>query len=227
MQVDDPAMFVFIDESSRGVNEARRRRAWGPRGQENSLKELFSAEKSSYTLLAAADLDGFVVEMTELIERKKSSEDQDDTRGTVDTERFLMWVQEKLCPSLGDALKGEPRSVVVMDNATIHQHPRVKTLIEEKGAVLIYCAAYSPDLNPIEYCFHQYKAALRRNFRCGVGLQDGAHQLAMASVTRDNMCNYYRKIGCIQNIPMLDQTSDEDAFLMFMFMHQAVKKRRF
>ena len=75
-------------------------------------------ETSSYTLLAAADLNGFVLEMTELIERKKYSDDPDETRGTIDTERFLLWVRERLCQHLGNALKGEVRSVVVMDNAS-------------------------------------------------------------------------------------------------------------
>ena len=181
---DDPAMFVFIDESSRGANEARRRRAWGPRGEDNSFKELFVDETSSYTLLAAADLDGFVPAITELIERKKSSDDTDETRGTIDTERFVLWVRERLCPHLGNALKGEARSVVVMDNASIHQDSRVKDMIEEKGAVLIYCSPYSPDLNPIEFCFHQYKAALRRMYhRSGPHSLGDAHLRSLSTVT--------------------------------------------
>ena len=62
-----------------------------------------------------------------------------------------MWVEEKLVPTLGNYALGEPRSVVIMDNATIHAG--VRDLIEGAGAKLIYLSAYSPELNPIELMF--------------------------------------------------------------------------
>ena len=56
-----------------------------------------------------------------------------------------------------------PRSVVVMDNASIHHVDKVVALIEEVGAIVIYLPPYSPDIMPIEECFSKVKAYLRAN----------------------------------------------------------------
>jgi hypothetical protein len=192
MQVPFPEMLVFVDETHRGRNESRRRRAWAPRGEDNSLDAFFFGNDLGATLLAAADLNGFVLPMCELVFHKKGAEDADPTRGTIDTDRFMMWVQQRLCPFLGSAVMCEARSVVVMDNASIHQNPRIKEMIEATGASLIYSAPYSPDLNPIEFAFHQYKANLRRNFRRrnAQNTFEMLHLEALLSVTRSNMRNY-------------------------------------
>ena len=47
-----------------------------------------------------------------------------------------------------------------MDNATTHMCNEVEYLIQQAGAVLLYTAPYSPDLNPIEKMFNVYKAYL-------------------------------------------------------------------
>ena len=165
-QFHDPAVFVFLDETQRNKDD-RRKRCWAPRGADNTLRE-FLSEGLTYMLLAACDINGMVLEMCDIVPSKRSSKDRNTTRGTVDTERFLLYLDEKVVPFLGNAVLGQPRSVAVMDNAPIHQDPRVRQKIHDAGAVLIYCAPYSPDLNPIEPTFHQYKAYLRRNIhtRC-------------------------------------------------------------
>ena len=38
-----------------------------------------------------------------------------------------------------------------MDNASIHTSIRVREIIENAGATLIYAAPYSLELNPIKY----------------------------------------------------------------------------
>jgi hypothetical protein len=186
-QVHDPAMFIFVDESHRGRNESRRRRAWGPRGKDNSLDELFE-DDHRFTLIAAADINGMVLPSCELVEMKRSSTDQDPTRGTVDADRFVLWVQQRLVPVLGSALHGDPRSVVVMDNASIHKDPRVRKLIEDAGAQLIYTAPYSPDLMPIEFPFHQYKAYLRRHIRRGCACPSLSEIHVAARLTATSIC---------------------------------------
>ena len=59
----------------------------------------------------------------------------------VDQNRFLQYVEECLLPTLGNYERGEPRSVVVMDNARVHKHPRLLELIRSVGAKLVWNAA--------------------------------------------------------------------------------------
>ena len=49
-----------------------------------------------------------------------------------------------------------------MDNLSSHKGPRVRALIESRGASLLYLPPYSPDFNPIENAFAKLKALLRR-----------------------------------------------------------------
>ena len=196
-----PYLFTFIDETHKGRNASRRRRAWARRGTDNSISAFFAPGRDAlYSLLAAVDINGFIEAACEIIERASGDDDTNEAHGTVDADRFVDWVEHFLCPVLGNYSKLEPRSVVVLDNASLHCDPRVRTLIEGVGAILIYTSPYSPDLNPIERCFHQYKAFLKRwTHVFGV---HRTHQLALSSVTHDNMCSYYSSVTAIQNVPV-------------------------
>ena len=46
-----------------------------------------------------------------------------------------------------------PGDIVVMDNLSSHKGPRVRALIESRGASLLYLPPYSPDFNLIETAF--------------------------------------------------------------------------
>ena len=50
-----------------------------------------------------------------------------------------------------------PRSVIIMDNASIHVNPRIKEAIEAHGCQIRYLPPYSPDFNPIELTFSVLK----------------------------------------------------------------------
>ena len=82
-------------------------------------------------------INGFIIKACTLVPRKSSKSDADPTKGTVDADRFVLWLKENLVPILGKYALGEPRSVVILDNASIHQDSRVKEIIEAAGAVLI------------------------------------------------------------------------------------------
>jgi transposase len=56
-----------------------------------------------------------------------------------------------------------PRSVVVMDNASIHSKARVTELMQAVGARVLFLQPYSPSFNPIEKVFGRLKAWLRQN----------------------------------------------------------------
>jgi len=53
-----------------------------------------------------------IVEGCEIIEQRRSNQDEDPERGTIDLVRFRQWVEDKLVPVLGNYRDGEPRSIV-------------------------------------------------------------------------------------------------------------------
>ena len=77
--------------------------------------------------------------------------------GATDREVFEAYVEKMLAPSLQ-----AEQEVVVMDNPSAHKGERVRELVEERGAELLYLPPYSPDLNPIEEAFAKIKNLLRK-----------------------------------------------------------------
>ena len=104
----------------------------------------------------------------------------------------MKFFKDDLCPILGSFEKSERRSIVVLDNATVHMLPEVKEAIHAAGAYLLYTASYSPDLNPIEKMFSVYKATLKRNEELD---WLSRHELAVASVTPYKAGKFYKKCG--------------------------------
>lgn len=76
-------------------------------------------------------------------------------KGYCDTEVVLTWVQQMLIPAL------KPGDVVIWDNATFHQSPRIAQALEQAGIGLLFLPPYSPDLNPIEHFWAWLKAWIR------------------------------------------------------------------
>lgn len=190
----DPKQFIIIDEAHKSKNEARRDRAWSMQGVTPVLDAYFDQGfLARYTLIGAADIDGFVVGACDIVEREHGDNDTNPNRGTVDTAKFEAYIENKLVPNLGNYALREPHSIVVFDNAIIHISPRIRKLIEDAGALLINTAPYSPDLNPIEYFFSVYKKCLKR-ISFGKHWID-AHMEALASVKPEYARNTFRKCG--------------------------------
>lgn len=76
--------------------------------------------------------------------------------GSTDSEVFEIYVEHFLAPKLSAG------QVVVLDGLGAHRPKRVRELIEEKGAELVFLPSYSPDLNPIEQAFSKIKNILRK-----------------------------------------------------------------
>lgn len=76
-------------------------------------------------------------------------------KGYTDTSAFTTWLERFSLPEL------EERHVLVIDNASFHKSPKVRELIESKGAKLIYQPKYSPDLNKSEPQWANLKRAIR------------------------------------------------------------------
>ena len=96
-------------------------------------------------------------------------------QGHCNTTVFELYVEHVLVPKL------EAGMVVVIDNASFHKSLRIKTLIENAGAKLVYLPPYSPDLNPIEHYWHKIKTAIRKLMRDTKIVLDEA----MANILKD------------------------------------------
>ena len=99
-----------------------------------------------------------------------------------------MLVKEKLIPTLGRYVHFEPRSIFVLDNASIHHSELVVHLIEDAGAKGIYTSLYSLDLNLIELMFSLYNKSLKRNI---AKYWANSHVTEIFSVSNSHECIFF------------------------------------
>lgn len=76
--------------------------------------------------------------------------------GTMTTPCFNEYIKKCLIPELN------PGDVVIMDNASFHQSPKVTELLAEQGGGMLFLPAYSPEFNPIEHLWAAVKSQVRR-----------------------------------------------------------------
>ena len=164
---------MFLDES--GVTtEMTRRYGRAPRGQ-RVHDSVPAGHWHTLTLLAALGLRGVRAAMT--------------IEAPTDGDVFLAYVEQVLAPRL------EPGEVVIMDNLPAHKVAGVRTLIEGRGAQLLYLPPYSPDFNPIEPAWSKIKERLRAVKARTLPLLDDAVTAALATITPDNAVGWFRHCG--------------------------------
>ena len=127
------------------------------------------------TLLAALSLHGLRAAMT--------------VASPTDGDVFLAYLEQVLGPRL------EPGDVVVMDNLAAHKVAGVRSLIEARGARLLYLPPYSPDFNPIEPAWSKIKKWLRAAKARTLPLLEDAVTLAFAAITPENAVGWFGHCG--------------------------------
>jgi transposase len=136
----DVRRLVFVDESGTHTSMDRTR-ARAPRGERAYGKAPRNRGKN-ITLIASMSLLGMGEAMC--------------VEGATDALAFEAYVEHFLAPTLKEG------QVVVLDNLGAHKPRRIRELIEQRGAQLVFLPSYSPDLNPIEEAFSKLKNALRK-----------------------------------------------------------------
>jgi len=68
---------------------------------------------------------------------------------------FNVWLKDFLIPEL------KPGQVVIMDNASFHKSQESQELIKKAGCRILFLPPYSPDLNPIEKFWANFKKIVR------------------------------------------------------------------
>lgn len=227
-----PRQLIYIDETAKSANASRRKRAWSTRGEEAIIPVFFQRDfDKRYTLIGACDYDGFVQEACHIVERESSRNEANPERGTVDAERFEDYVEQYLVPNLGSYIDEAPRSIVVMDNASIHCSPRVEDLINEAGAILIYTAPYSPEFNPIELMFGEYKKYLQRHsLNRDISWMEIHIKALQSSVTPEMAVKFFwhckvpmMHLCPVNTIESDSDSEDEDDPILGIFSHIGLK----
>src|SRR3954447_11249521 len=136
----DVRRLVFVDESGTHI-AMDRLRSRAPRG-ERAYGKVPRNRGKNLTLIASISLSGMGESMC--------------LEGATDAKAFEAYVEHFLAPSLCEG------QVVVMDDLGAHRPERIRQLIEERGAELVFVPSYSPDLNPIEQAFSEIENVLSR-----------------------------------------------------------------
>lgn len=138
---------VYVDESGCDKRIGFRRTGWSPLGKAPVQISQFHRDQR-YQILPAYAQDGIVLSRV--------------FRGATDSTIFEDFIAQLLqhCGRWP-----EPKSVLVMDNASFHRTKRIAQMCEEANVKLVYLPPYSPDLNPIEEFFAELKGFIKRSWK--------------------------------------------------------------
>jgi transposase len=137
---------VYVDESGCDKRIGFRRTGWSPLGVAPVQIAQFHRDRR-HQILPAYTQDGVLFYRV--------------FQGSTDSVIFEDFI-EQLLQHCG--CWPEPKSVLVMDNASFHHSEGVKELCVRAGVKLVFLPPYSPDLNPIEEFFGDLKRFIRRNW---------------------------------------------------------------
>lgn len=186
MSYIDPNMIVWVDETgSDSRREGIRKFGYALRGLTPVSFKLGISGKRLSVITAMSS---------------RGVEDIDIIDGTTNGEAFTKFLEHSILPIMQPFNGVNPRSILVLDNASIHHVDKVIKLVNSKGVMIRFMPAYSPDFMPLEEVFSQVKYFLKRSEVLYTSTDNPSLFLTMAfaSVTSDDCLGYIRHAGyCI------------------------------
>ena len=144
--VFDPDKFVCIDETGTDHRSHIRRYGYALRGITPEYTRPFLGHGQRVNVIIGISTAGInAIEMT---------------TSSVNAEIFFDFVRGSLFPNMQQFDGDNPRSVVVMDNLSVHPADEVVQLFDQAGLPIFFLPPYSPGLNPAKECFSYVKAYL-------------------------------------------------------------------
>lgn len=148
MEYINPNMIVWLDETGSDRRNERRKFGYHLRGM-TPTEYKFTIRGKRLSSIAIMTTRGI--------------EDVDTFEGSINGDIFCDFIVRSLVPLLKPFDGMNARSIVVMDNASIHHVDKVINTILATGAILRFLPPYSPDFNPLEESFAKVKAFLKAN----------------------------------------------------------------
>ena len=140
--------FVWLDETGCDNRHTMRKYGYAIRGETPRCHRLLTRGQR-VSAVAALSTEGLLaVELTS---------------GTVDSEVFFDFVRGSVIPLMNPFDGSSPKSILVLDNCSVHHVPGIAELFRLAGILVLYLPPYSPDYNPIEETFSYVKYYLKRH----------------------------------------------------------------
>jgi len=79
--------------------------------------------------------------------------------GTCNTSLFNMWLEKVCIPEL------KPGDVLILDNASFHKSARTIEIVQKAECEVLFLPPYSPDLNPIEKFWANFKWRVKETIK--------------------------------------------------------------
>ena len=83
--------------------------------------------------------------------------------GTLNGDRLLDFLRGGLIPEMLPFDGSSPRSVLVLDNCSVHHVSSALEALRQAGILVMFLLPYSPDLNPVEELFSAIKYYLKEH----------------------------------------------------------------
>lgn len=141
-------MYVWLDETGCDNRNYMRKYGYALRGSVPICHRLL-ARGQRVSAIAAISTEGLVA--LEL------------STGTVNSDLFYDFIRGSLIPQMNIFDGVSPKSIVIMDNCSIHHVQEVERLFNDAGIPVIFLPPYSPDYNPIEETFSYIKYYLKKH----------------------------------------------------------------
>lgn len=142
-------LFVWVDETGCDRRNSIRKFGYAIRGETPICHRIF-VRGQRISAVAAISTEGLVA-----MDLKSS--------GTVASDFFYDFIRGSLIPQMNPFDGSSPKSIVIMDNCSIHHVSEVKQLFDAVGIPVFFLPPYSPDYNPIEQTFSYVKYYLKQH----------------------------------------------------------------
>lgn len=167
----DKSMFVWLDETGTDKRDQLRKYGYAIRGITPTCHRSLSRGER-INAIASMSIEGMIT--LELV------------TGSVNGDIFFDFLRGSLIPNMQPFPNS--RSVLLMDNCSIHHTEDVVALLKQAGIITVYLPPYSPDLMPLEETFSYIKNYLKRHDELLQVITDPRDIIkeAFKSITKEN-----------------------------------------